>query len=252
MTDLAVRLEELAVAGRIVTPLHDVYRKVRLLCSGEPRVTFGLSELLPATPAEVLEGLAELTGTVLPPEGAVGAERSWVDPAGVVAQAERAAARLRQACERGERVLFGTGHPAGPIDMYVRLADAMVAAGAEVVRVAEAEGVAIDAGYGSGQIRYVGRVACLSSGGDLLHTHSARPMERILDADRVPDLVVGDHGFAGAGLARGAEAVALVDTNDPALVLAWVRGLGIWPVVCDDNRPPSCYEPLTELLISSL
>ena len=35
---------------------------------------------------------------------------------------------------------------------------------------------------------------------------------------------------------RSIDAVAVVDTNDPALVLAWSRGLKSCDL-CDDNRP---------------
>lgn len=247
--ELAADLERLAVAGRIVTPVHDVYRKARRLEAGDPRVTFGLGHLLPTTVAEVLAALVRLSGGDLGDEG--GRERSWVEPSVVASQAEVAAGRLREACERGERVLFGTGHPAGPIELYLRLAEAMAQRGARLLAFAEAETFPMDDGHRA-QIRYVCDVACVSAGGELIHTHSPRPMEHLLDAGPMPDLVIGDHGFAGAGLARGADAVALVDTNDPALALAWARGLRIWPIVCDDNRPPGAYRPLARFLLACL
>jgi hypothetical protein len=228
-----------------------VYRKVRMLLGADPRATFGLAHLLPASADEVFGALGRLAGTPLPAEGS-GQDRCVVDPSTLASQASAAAERLRDACARGERVLFGTGHPAGPIDLYARLAQAMGARGARVMRFAEAEPFDMDEGYGRGQIRFVGDVACLSSGGDLLHTHSPRPMEYLLDTGPMPDLVVGDHGFVGVGLARGAEAVSLIDTNDPALVLAWARGLRIWPLLCDDNRPPACYAPLADFLLARL
>jgi hypothetical protein len=134
--------------------------------------------------------------------------------------------------------------------MYIRIADAVRARGAEVVRAGDGDAFE---GYGGGsQIRYVCDVACVSMGGDLVHTHSARPMEYLFGSGLELDLVVGDHGFVGAALERGREAIAVVDTNDPALVLAWARGLRIWPVLCDDNRPPASYEALTSFIIERL
>ncbi len=245
---LAGQLEQAAVAGRIVTPLHDVYRKARMLCSGDPGVTFGLGHLLPATPAEIIDGLGRLTGAEIPPEGRVGRERSWVEPGTLVTLADAAAERLRFACARGQRVLFGTGHPAGPIEMYVRLADAMRARGAEILRFAEAEGFAVEAGYGRGQIRYLCDVACLSSGGDLLHSHSPRPMEYLLDTGPRPDLVVGDHGMAGAAIARGIETLSIADVNDPALVVAHHLGKAGPVVVMDDNVDPEAYWPCFQVI----
>ena len=39
----------------------------------------------------------------------------------------------------------------------------------------------------------------LASGGELLHTHEPEPMRALLAAlDEPPDLVVADHGWAGA------------------------------------------------------
>ncbi len=229
--------------------MHDVHRKARMLASGDPSVLFGLGSLLPASTDEIFEALNHLAAwDFTNPNGSRG--KSWVSPDGLAAYADAAAQRLRAACERRERVFFGTGHPTGPLEMYIRLAEAMRAKGAEVVRVAEGDSYE---GYGGGaQIRYVCDVACVSMGGDLAHTHSARPMEYLLGSGLGTDLVVGDHGFAGAFLARGGDAVAVVDTNDPALVLAWARRLRVWPILCDDNRPPGAYVDLTRFLSERL
>lgn len=247
--ELAAALEGAKVVGWIDTPVHDVHRKARLLASGDPSVLFGLPGLLPTTVEEVLDALNRLgSWDFANPNGSRG--RSWVSPEGFSAQAEAVADRLRVACERGERVFFGTGHPTGPLEMYVRLADALRERGAHVVRVAE--GDPYERYAGGAQIRYICDVAAVSMGGDLAHTHSARPMEYLLGAGLSCDLVVGDHGFAGAALTTGIEAVAVVDTNDPALALAWGRGMAVWPLLCDDNRPPGAYAPLTRFLIARL
>ena len=119
--------------------------------------------------------------------------------------------------------------------MYARLADAMRERGAEIVRVSE--GDSFDGYIGGGRITYVCDVATVSMSGDLVHTHSAKPMEFLLNSGLQVDFVVGDHGFTGAALARGLDAVAVVDTNDPALVLAWGRKL---PHLADPvRRQPS-------------
>jgi hypothetical protein len=226
-----------------------VNRKARMLANGDPSVLFGLSSLLPTSVDEIYEALNSLAAwDFSAPNGSRG--RSWVSPDAFAEYAEAAASRLREACERKQRVFFGTGHPTGPLEMYVRLADAMRERGAEVVRAGD--GDTFEGYSGGAQIRYVCDVACVSMGGDLAHTHSARPMEYLLGSGLGVDLVVGDHGFAGATLARGGDAVAVVDTNDPALVLAWARRLRIWPVLCDDNRPPSAYSTLTRFIVSRL
>lgn len=246
---LAASLERHKVAGWIGTPVHDVLRKARMLVSGDRSVALGLGELLPTSLDEILSGLNRLASWDF--ENSNGSRgRSWVSPAHVVVQAEAWAERLRVACEREERVFFGTGHPTGPLEMYARLADALRDRGASVLRFGEGE--AFEGYVGGSEIRYVCDVACVSMGGDLAHTHSARPMEGMLERGLRPDLVVGDHGFAGAAVVRGIDAVAVIDTNDPALVLAWVRGLPVWPILCDDNRPPGAYRSLTEFLLYRL
>lgn len=225
-----------------------------MLASGDPSVALGLAALLPTTLDEVFDALNRLAEwdfadpNAANPNGSRG--RSWVSPDRLARNAEAVAKRLRVACEAGERVFFGTGHPTGPLEMYIRVADAMRAAGADVVRVAE--GDSYEGYIGGSQVRYVCDVACVSMGGDLAHTHSARPMEYLLGSGLSVDLVVGDHGFAGAALARGTDAIAIVDTNDPALVLAWGRGLPVWPILCDDNRPPGAYEALTRFIVERL
>lgn len=251
MSTLARDLERNAVVGRIITPVHDVWWKIRRLAAGDAKVTFGLEHLLPTSVDEVMDALRRLSRWEFPAETDSHWERSWVDGGALAENAERAAVRLREACERGERVLFGTGHPAGPVMFYSELARTMSQKGADVLRVAEGEPFDYPS-LGRVHVRYVGDVACISDGGELLHTHSPVPMHYLLDTGPMPDLVVGDHGFAGVGLARGADAVAVVDTNDPALVLAWARGLPIVPILCDDNRPPSSYEPLTSFILERL
>jgi hypothetical protein len=246
---LASALERERVAGWIFTPVHDVMRKARMLVSGDPGVAFGMGDLLPTTLEEILDGLNRLAGWDFAGEDG-NRGRSWVEPKNVAAQAEAVAGRLRLACERRERVFFGTGHPTGPIEMYIRWADALRERGATIVRLGDGE--AFEGYHGGAEVRYVCDVACVSIGGDLAHTHSARPMEGMLSGGLRPDLVVGDHGFAGAALVRGIDALGVVDTNDPALVLAWVRGLPLSPILCDDNRPPGSYRELTEFVLSRL
>ena len=251
MTDklLADDLERNRVAGWIDTPYHDVHRKIRMLVNGDPSVQFGLGELLPTSVEEVVAALNELSGWDFAASDGSGG-RSWVSPVGAVAQVERAAERMHEACVRGERVFFGTGHPTGPLEMYARLAVAMRDRGAEIARVAEGE--SFDGYIGGGRIQYTCDVACVSMSGDLVHTHSAKPMQFLFSNGLSADLVIGDHGFTGAALVRGLDAVAVVDTNDPALVLAWGRGLGVRPILCDDNRPAVAYHAMTEFIIERL
>jgi hypothetical protein len=241
---LAEALERDRVAGWIDTPYHDVHRKIRMLVGGDPSASFGLSSLLPASTEEVVKGLSDLSGWDFG-RGEGGKGKSYVSPDNVADQVERAAERMKLACERSERVFFGTGHPTGPLEMYGRLASHMQSKGVHLTRMREGE--SFDGYIGGGRIQYCADVAVVSMSGDLVHTHSAKPMEFLFSGGLDADLVIGDHGFCGAALARGHDAVAVVDTNDPALILAWVRGLPIWPILCDDNRPSVNYHSMIEV-----
>ena len=95
-------------------------------------------------------------------------------------------------------------------------------------------------------IRAINGVHVLASGGELLHTHSPEPMQALLGAlSRPPDLVVGDHGWAGAAVEAGIEALAFADSNDPALFVAEHEGKPVLTVPLDDNVQPSLYDPLS-------
>ena len=48
-------------------------------------------------------------------------------------------------------------------------------------------------------------------------------MELVLEQATEVDLVVGDHGWAGAAAERGIDVVAVADINDPALPMARPR-----------------------------
>ncbi|HEU4489040.1 MAG TPA: phosphatase, partial [Actinomycetota bacterium] len=98
-------------------------------------------------------------------------------------------------------------------------------------------------GPGKVRIRYVGSVACLCDGASLLHTHSSEAMEALLEARPWPDIVLADHGYAGAALERGLAVVAFMDINDQALAVPWDEGKDVVIVPLDDNRPPRLYEP---------
>jgi len=102
------------------------------------------------------------------------------------------------------------------------------------------------------RIRYLDGVAVLMGGADLLHTHESWPMDRLLDEIEAPDLVLGDHGWAGAAIMRGIEVVCFTDVNDPAIAVAKADGLVDIVVPCDDNLPPASYDPVRDYLLGRL
>ena len=83
------------------------------------------------------------------------------------------------------------------------------------------------------------------------HTHSGEPMRRMLDEVR-PDLVIGDHGFAGAAIEQGIEVVSVADVNDPALLVAAAQGRTEHVIVMDDNVQPDAYWPCFQAIVERL
>jgi threonine dehydrogenase-like Zn-dependent dehydrogenase len=73
-------------------------------------------------------------------------------------------------------------------------------------------------------------------------------MQDLLRGLDAVDLVVADHGFAGAATAAGIPTVAVMDTNDPALAVAARRGADLTVVPMDDNRPQNSYAAALEVL----
>ena len=67
-----------------------------------------------------------------------------------------------------------------------------------------------------------------------------------------PDLVVADHGFAGAAIEAGVDTVSVADVNDPALIVAKAQGRTDVVVVMDDNVSPEAYWPCFQAICERL
>ena len=239
--------EALAAAG--VTGRHQSHSrantvdKARAMVEHDVEARFGIAGVERYTAGEVLGFLAELTGCSPDLESLEGEDT--VDPARTVQAIVGAGRRLREEALRGSSLLATTGHPTGLLEHHMRVAEAFREAGGKLVRLREDEKLtAMDR---KGEIRYVGTVGCLSNGASLLHTHSSRPMELVLEAGPWPDVVLGDHGFAGAAIERGIPTIAVMDINDPALAVAWAEQRDVVVIPMDDNRPPYLYEPSWQL-----
>jgi hypothetical protein len=247
--DLARHLVASRIAGSVRTPVWDVLRKPALIAAGDPEQCFGLSGLERYTSAEILAQVtAQFGWRHTPGEDADGP--TWIDPELLLAEMDQAAARLAAAARSGEHVLFATGHPTGMLGLYQQLCLAMRDAGAKVSR--PGDGLAFRFYGKRRRIVYVGRVAVLASNANLYHTHNAHPMELVLEQAGEIDLVVGDHGFAGAAVERGIDVVAVADINDPALAMAKAEGRAGVVLGMDDNVLPVLYEPVADYLLAGL
>jgi hypothetical protein len=220
-------------------PRESNFHNAGRLASGDPDSTFGMPDVASATAEEALAAVAAVTGAREPGE-------AYIDPAATIAGVREAARRLGAACGAGATIVVVTGHPTGLLVHHVRLVEAIAAAGGRVIR--PFDEVVLFHEHGAPRIlKYFRGVGALTDGGNVLHTHSPAAMERILAGGAKPDLVFGDHGFAGAAVAAGIPTIAVMDTNDPALAVARARGRDMTIIPMDDNRRPDSYDVIAEL-----
>jgi hypothetical protein len=252
-TDLRGHLCDSRIAGAVATPREANLRSYRNFASAGVYHRFGLTSPHSWTPEEVLTVMVRRCGVQANPQHLTGADS--IDPELTLEALDAAAELLAEAAGSRCRVLLATGHPSGLLHIHLALADALRRAGCQLLTPAigwtyteqwrDSERVR--------EIRYVGDVAMVADRGSLNHTHSARPMQAILTelepADR-PDLVVADHGWAGAAAEAGLRVVSFADCNDPALFVGAKDGKVDVVVPLDDNVAPHLYGPLNEYLLA--
>jgi hypothetical protein len=246
--ELLDALIEGGMAGVVTHPMDNVLWKIGLLCDGDAGSQFGLSGVDVLGEAEVLRIVAEASGFEVDPSRRFGPVR--VDPDPVLEACEGVGDRLALACRRGERMILATGHPTGLPLLYMEVGRELVKRG--VTLLTPFDGRQWEEGRrGRREIRYFHSVAMLIGHGSALHTHSAEPMERMLDEAR-PDLVFADHGFAGGAIEAGIDTVSIADVNDPALIVAKAQGRTEHVIVMDDNVRPEAYWPCFQAICSRL
>lgn len=248
------------IAGDIATSREENLRNAGRMAEGLEHYAFGLAPLRPWTQAEVVAVMVERCGLVADPSYVVGPDT--IDPDLTLDQLERWRTRLALAAARREQVLVATGHPTGVMAIHLQVVAALRAGGATVLLPQTDWTWPWDDEGGRASwarsrpsrprhVRSLNGVHVLASGGELLHTHSPLPMQALLGAlSRPPDLVVGDHGWAGAAAEAGIEALAFADSNDPALFVAEHEGKPVITVPLDDNVQPLLYDPLSTYVTS--
>jgi len=204
------------IAGQVATTRENNLANYRRMSDREPLYLFGLRPTGTWTPAEVLALMADRAGVAADPGHRHG--QDTIDPDRTLDRIDALADRLALAASRHERVLVATGHPVGTV-------------------------------------AYTDRVAVLADHGTPRHTHSPLPMLALLAAleragQAPPDLVVADHGWAGAAGQAGIDAVGFADCNDPALFVGEAEGTVRVSVPLDDNVAPHLYAPLTGYLLA--
>lgn len=252
--ELHAHLVATRLSGWVATPMVSSLGNCARLLEGHPDYTFGLSDWRDATLPEVLGAVRAAGGTRVGVEGADEREDGFIDPGATLQGIRAHRSGVAQLLDGGGgRVVVATGHPFALLSHYGALARAFAAAGCEVLRPLEGErdGLTMPDGR-SCSIRYLDGVAALSADGALHHTHRAEYMEAMLDAVRgadAVDLVVADHGFAGAAIEAGITTLSIADVNDPALPLAQARGRTTGVLLIDDGLDPSLFVPVTDAVL---
>ena len=234
-------LEEGRVAGIATHPLENVRGNARLLLEGDPDKQFGLKGLGDGRAvADVLDLVSVAAGAWIDPDREFG--EVHIAPEPILDACEALGRRLAIAAANSERVLIATGHP-GALDLlYRELEGVLLAHGGRVIKPADGASWREPRLNHDWSIGYLSGVGMLTDGRVPRHTHRPDAMRRML-ADERPDLVLADHGFAGAAIEAGMETVSVADVNDPALLVAKAQGRTDIVIVMDDHVGPGDYWP---------
>ena len=243
------------LAGNVATSPRNTLANCGKLIAGNVRYTFGLSDYQTATVREAVHAVTLVCGG--DPAGAEFPEDDgWIDPDATLAAVEVHRTRLAAfVANGGGRVLLATGHPTGLLNHYAAIARALQSAGSLLL--APLDDVIVryheDTGRKRG-VRFLDGVACVHDGASLLHSHRSVYMEAMLDelggGPGAVDLVIADHGMAGAAIERGIPTLSIADVNDPALPLAQARGKTDAVLPIDDNLAPRLFVPVTAAMLA--
>jgi len=239
----AYRLSEAGVAGNYTShgAENNLY-KIELLVEHDESNTFGMEDLLwDVGFEEAYDAVAFQIGN--PPDREENPGRGCIDPARTATGLVETGERIEDVAGSGGRLIFATGHPGAMILYYLGLSGWAKELGGDVLTVETRgryeRGVSLD---------WAESVAALGDGASLFHTHDPQPMRDVLRQAGPVDLVVADHGFAGAAIAAGVPTIVVMDTNDPAFAVVAGRGADVTVVPMDDNRPLNAYSTALDVV----
>jgi Phosphatase len=239
--ELLRALEAGRVAGVATHPLDNVRGNARMLLEGDPDKQFGLTGLQDGMVLhDVLDLVSVGAGVELDPAREFGEVRIAPEP--ILDACEALGRRLALAAFGGERVLIATGHPGGLDLLYREWERLLLTHGGTIIKPADGVTWRDPLLEHDWSIGYLSGVGMQTDGRVPRHTHWPDAMHRMLAAER-PDLVVADHGFAGAAIEAGVETLSVADVNDPALLVAKAQGRTDVVVVMDDHVAADAYWP---------
>jgi hypothetical protein len=239
--DLASALLQGGVAGVATHPLDNVRGNIMLLIEGDPDKQFGLSGVPGGFDLDAILSMVERgSGTAIDHDARFGPVDIRPEP--ILEVCDAFGDRLVTACGRGETVILATGHPTGLALFYHRIDRWLTDHGATVLTPAHGMRWRDPLPHHDWIIDHWGGVGMLTDGHEPRHTHRPDAMQRML-VEATPDLVLADHGFAGAAIEAGVETLNIADVNDPALLVAQALGRTTHVLVMDDHVDPAAYWP---------
>lgn len=210
------------------------------LSQGDPFYTFGIKGVQNFPQGEILKSIASVTKCSPDIHKKTGS--GYISPEATLEGLIEAAQEIGRSIGKKRSIFLGTGHPGGLLFFYQEIAKLIQENGGDIIT--PSWGVKIN----SLRIDYLKGVAVLSDGCSIIHTHDFAPMEVILEKGRKIDLVLADHGFAGAAVNHNLPVIAIIDTNDPALAMAKKLQKNLILVPMDDNALSLCYQPVIKIL----
>jgi hypothetical protein len=253
--DMHDLLVERGLTGVVRTTRQQTTTYMERTLTGNPTYTFGLNDWRTATLDELVAATKGVAGDLVT-DGDQAA--GYISPRHTLDGIRRHAAVLRPLLrDGGASVLLATGHPMGLLEHYGELARALRFAGNRVLRPLDDHRLKAgtpDHDAGESGIRFIGGVACAFENEAILHTHLPHYMTAMITAARAAgdqiDLVVADHGMAGAAIEAGIATMSIADVNDSALVLAHSRGRNEHVLCIEDNFTPAEFAPVTEFMLT--
>ncbi|MBB2909011.1 hypothetical protein FHS43_000257 [Streptosporangium becharense] len=251
--ELREHLIRTRIAGDVATSRENNLDHYRSLANRDPHYMFGLTLEGVWSFRDILELMAKSAGVVADPGHREG--QDTIDPDRTIEAVEKMGDVIAGVLAGdAPRILCATGHPTGLLTIHMALARLAAERGALLMSPAEGWSY-----WGSGlgrrrKIRYMDDVAMLDDRGAFVHTHDPAPMRAMLAeleelGEGRPDLVIADHGWAGAAGEAGILTVGFADSNDPALFVGEAEGKIAVTVPLDDNVLPRYYAPLTRHLV---
>jgi hypothetical protein len=209
---------------------------INRMLKNDPYVTFGIDVVKDAvvakqfTQGQMIEVMADALGT---PSARFRKDGpGYIDPQLTASRLSEMIDQVTTAARKHSVFLVATAHPGSLTSYYFKLIDYIISNGGRVYRAPHLVKVA-DYRW----IDQIGGVHILSDQGGLLHTHDAIGFSKFLaQLDTLPDIVLADHGYAGAAMNAHIRTIAIHDVDDPGIPLAAHLGEDVLTIPMNDNQ----------------